>query len=54
MPKIVGWVAELLDRIVRKHGPTQDGRIPSRKWYEWLEHMKREDEKEKMEDMHQR
>ena len=24
------------------------------KWYEWLEHMKKEDEKEKMEVVHQR
>ena len=40
---------------MRKHGPTRDGRTPCRKWYEWLEHMKRKDvKKEKMEEMHQR
>ena len=30
MPKIVGGFRSCLRRIVRKHGPTQDGRIPRR------------------------
>ena len=35
-----------------KRGFTQGGKILCRKWYEWLEEMKR-DETEKMEEMHQ-
>ena len=50
MPEIVGGPRSCLRRIVRKHGPTQDGRISCRKWYEWLEYVKNE----KMEEMHQR
>ena len=52
-PTTVGVSRSCLRRIVRKHGPTQDGRIPCTKWYEWLGYMKKEDEKENMEEMHQ-
>ena len=41
-------------RIVRKHGPTQDGEMPCRSGTNWLEYMKKKDEKEKLEEMHQR
>ena len=37
---------------MRQRGSVQDGKT-KQKWYEWLEKKKREDEKNKMEDMHQ-
>ena len=40
-------------QIARKHGSTQERKKPCRKWYAWLEKMKKEDEKRKMEEMHQ-
>ena len=51
--KTVGGSRSCLRKIVRQHGPTQDGRTPCR-WCERLEHMKKNDEKGKMEEMHQR
>ena len=47
MPKTVGGSRSCLRRIVRKHGPTQDGRMPCKNWFEWLQHMKKKDEKRK-------
>ena len=54
MQKDRWWVAKnRLRKVARQHGPTQDGRTPCR-WCEWLEHMRKNDEKGKMEEMHQR
>ena len=38
---------------MRKRGFTQDGRILCRSGFKWLEDMKKKDEKEKMEEVHQ-
>ena len=40
-------------QTLRTWGFTQDGEIPCKTWYNWLEEMKKKDEKEKMEEMHQ-
>ena len=51
MPKTDGESRSCWRRIVRKHGLTQDGKKSweetMHKWYEWLERMKKKDEKEK-------
>ena len=38
---------------MRKRGSTQDGKILCRNCIEWLDEMKKRDEEEKMEEMHQ-
>ena len=40
-------------QTVRKRGFRQDGKTLCRKLFQWLEELKRKDEKEKMEEMHQ-
>ena len=38
---------------MRKRGFTQNWEDTMQKWYEWLEEMKKKDDKEKLEEMHQ-
>ena len=48
------WVSELLaadSEKARIHSRWED---TMQKWYEWVDHMKKKDEKEKMEEVHQR
>ena len=40
-------------QTVRKRGFTQDGRILCRSGFKWLEDMKKKDEKENLEEMHE-
>ena len=51
MPKTDGGSLNCWRQTVRKRGSMQDGKTPCRKWYEWLEEMKK-DEEEKMDEMH--
>ena len=48
------WVSELLANNCEKTLIRTGWEDAMQKWYEWLEHMKKKDEKEKMEEMHQR
>ena len=50
MPKTVGGFLELLAKDIERAWT----RTGWEDWYEWLEHMKKTDEKGKMKDMHQR
>ena len=47
------WVAELLAADCEKAWIHPGWEDTMQKWYEWLEKMKKEDEKEKMEERHQ-
>ena len=47
------WATEVLAADCEKEWIHQDGKTPMQKWCEWLEKMKKEDEKKKMEEMHQ-
>ena len=40
-------------RTVRKLGSMLDGKTPCKKSYDWLEDMKKKDERKKMEELHQ-
>ena len=48
------WVAELLAKDCEKAWTRAGWEDTMQKWYGWLENMKRKDEKENMEEMHQR
>ena len=48
------WVSELLAKDCEKTLIRTGWEDAMQKWYEWLEHMKKKGEKEKMEEMHQR
>ena len=49
------WVTEILATVFffKKTWIHTGWEDTMQKWYEWLEYVKRKDEKEKMEDMHQ-
>ena len=47
------WVSELLAADCEKAWIHTGWKDIMRKWYNWLEEMKKKDEKEKMEEMHQ-
>ena len=48
------WVSELLAKDCEKAWTHTGWEDTMQKWYGWLEHMKKKDEKGKMEEMHQR
>ena len=48
------WVAELLAKDCEKAWTHTGWEDTMQKWYDWLEHMKKKNEKGKMEEMHQR
>ena len=48
------WVSELLAKECEKAWTHTGWDDTVQKWYEWLEHMKKKDEKGKTEEMHQR
>ena len=48
------WVSELLAKDSEKAWIQTGWEDTMQKWYEWLEHMKKKDEKANMEEMHQR
>ena len=48
------WVSELLAKDCERAWTDTGCEETMQKWYEWLEHMKKKDEKGKMEEMHPR
>ena len=48
------WAAQLLAKDCEKAWTHTGWEDTMQKWYEWLEHVKKKDEKGKMEDLHQR